>query len=226
MPVADLESLARTWYRELLEPTFPADELVLEDDFVAAVRTGEVLIHTTGDQAHPDGIAIAEYFHESGVLLLSWLAVRPSARGGGVGQRLLAEALQRWQTELHPALVLGEVEHPGSVPADQAHGDPVARLRFYEAFGARAINLPYVQQPLRPGGAALEHLMLVAFRVEGRGPGERIDREPLRSFLLSYLPGRERPYDRIFDALAAAGDQIEAIGLSSEPAQLPNPPRR
>lgn len=225
MPADDLTTRARRWYCELLEPTFPADELVTEPDFVAAVTSGEVLVHLIGDEAAPDGIAIAEYFPKSRVLLLSWLAVRPQGRGGGIGRRLLTQALQRWRDELDPVLVLGEVEHPDSIPADPIHGDPAARLRFYDSFGARALDLPYLQPPLRPGGAAPENLMLVAFLVDGLVPGHGVPAAPLHDFLDAYLPHHGTPYEKVFRALESEGESVSVIPLSATADQLPNSPR-
>ncbi|MEL4356561.1 MULTISPECIES: GNAT family N-acetyltransferase [unclassified Luteococcus] len=226
MPADDLQARARRWYHDLLLPTFPRDELTTEEDFLAAIRDGRLLAHSAGDADHPDGIVLAEHDAESRVLLLTWLAVRPGCRGGGIGRRLLTEAMASWQAELSPELILGEVEHPESIPASADHGDPASRVRFYHSLGARALDLPHVQPPLRPGGATLENLMLVAFLDRGNPPGATVPVEPVQQFLAGYLPSHQPPYHRIQAALRAAqpAGAVRTIGLAEDAGRLPNRP--
>lgn len=218
----DMETRNRTLYREILAPTFPPDELVTEEDFVAQLTDGSLLMHVeTGPDGQPVALAVAERF-PGDVLLLSWLAVHPLARAGGLGRRTLTHALDRWQAELEPRMVLGEVEHPLSIPAHEDHGDPAARLRFYRRFGVRALPVAHVQPSLRPEGRPVENLMLCVFRDHGLPPGDEVEAAPVRRFLADYLDALPTRRDALLSSIRT--DLLPTIALDAAVDQLPNQP--
>lgn len=218
----DMETRNRTLYREILAPTFPPDELVTEEDFVAQLTDGSLLMHVeTGPDGQPVALAVAERF-PGDVLLLSWLAVHPQARAGGLGRRTLTHALDRWQAELEPRMVLGEVEHPLSIPAHEDHGDPAARLRFYQRFGVRALPVAHVQPALRPGCAPVDKLMLCIFRDAGVPPADEVEAAPVRDFLAAYLDGLPTRRDELLATVQ--GDRLPTIALDAPAGRLPNSP--
>ena len=61
--------------------------------------------------------------------------------------------------------MLGEVAHPDYHEPHPAHGDPLARLRFYGRFDARIIDVPYFQASLGPGLQPVYGLLLLALYV-------------------------------------------------------------
>lgn len=213
----------RQLHRELLQPTFPEDELLTEEDFVDGCLAGTIQLHVERDGGRPIALVAAEFHPQSRVLLVDYLAVEPSARGGGIGGRALTAALKTWQQEFGPRLVLAEVEHPSTPAREAAHGDPVARVAFYARLGARALPLPYAQPPLRPGGRAVDGLMLVVLREDGRAPDHEVAASPVRDFLRQHLPSGDdcrRALDRI------DGHVLPTIELTEPASKLPSPPRR
>lgn len=218
----DLESRHRTVYQEILGPTFPPDELLTEEAFLAQMADGSLLAHLEDDaDGRVVGAAIAERVDE--VLLLSWLAIHPRARAGGLGGRILGRALDRWQAELEPRMMVGEVEHPLSTPAHEDHGDPAARLRFYHRFGVRALPVAHVQPPLRPGGAMVENLMLCVFRDHGQPPADEVEAVPVRAFVASYLEALPERRDAVLAGID--GDHLRTIALDAPVDRLPNNPQ-
>lgn len=157
-------------YDEVLAPSFPVDELEPFDVFSAMVEDGrrQVRVAVDEDAQGVNEIVAAGVTKElpgSGAVLLSHHATRPDRRGAGHGSQLYRTLLSAIVDELDPSLVLGEVAHPDHHAADPAHGDPLARLRFYGRFGARIIDVPYFQASLGPGLQPVYGLLLLALYV-------------------------------------------------------------
>lgn len=216
--------LAGRWYDELLRPAFLDDELPPRDAMVSGIVDGSILAHVLGDPSNPDALGVGRFHQPSGVLLLEFLAVRPGHRGGGLGARALEAAISTWQEDLTPSMVVGEIEHPWLREADDALGDPVARLRFYHRAGVRVLPVAYVLPPMRDGGPAVPHLMLGVFRVDGRLPGAAVPAAPLRSWLADRFPHPHEPYAQALSDVAVA--ELPTIPLDAPVEDLPNAPRR
>ncbi|MFL6112922.1 MAG: GNAT family N-acetyltransferase, partial [Catenulispora sp.] len=140
-----------TFYHDILETSFPAAELVGLDEIqdIAARDTGSVWLAEDADGAVVGG-AVAEWDESVRVVLLGYLAVRPGARGGGIGGPLYAAALESWRERFKPCLVLAEIEDPAA-HGGHDYGDPAARVRFYLHRGSRILDIPYFQPALKPG---------------------------------------------------------------------------
>jgi GNAT superfamily N-acetyltransferase len=180
----------RALYAEVLTPSFPPDELHSLRTLHGALEagTGPIWI-AEDDDGRILGGAVGEWDAENRVVLLSYLAVRPGTRGGGVGGSLLRAALDAWRSRLSPCLILAEVEDPAHFRGSEAHGDPAARWRFYQRQGGRALDLPYFQAALRPDTRRVPHLMLVVLHADPKfnvaGP-DTVDPAPLRAYLEGY----------------------------------------
>lgn len=209
-PLDDPEELALLHAR-VLAPSFPPDELERVDGMTAALRRGTLVAAAArDDEGAVLGLATGSWSARTRVLLLSYLAVAPGGRGGGVGGTLLDAALTTWVERLDPLVVLAEVEDPraasGSRP--EAHGDPVARLRFYQRRGARALPLAYTQPALRPGARRVPGMLLLALRVApdlvAPDTSWRVPTAALRGFLEEYYAGTEggRPPAALLEPLA------------------------
>ncbi|AEI13354.1 hypothetical protein Celgi_2861 [Cellulomonas gilvus ATCC 13127] len=191
------DDLARV-YADVLRPSFPDDELADLAVLQHQLTAGHLHVVVAEEAGALRGAALGEWFPEQGVLLLAHLAVAPGGRGGGVGGALLDGAVAAWRAELDPWLVVAEVEDPAVHPGSPAHGDPTARLRFYQRRGARVLPVPYVQPALRPGGARVPGLLLLALAVrEDRLAGVEPDgtwlipTPPLDDFLRAYYTSAE-----------------------------------
>jgi GNAT superfamily N-acetyltransferase len=196
------------FYRHVMVPSFPPDELETEEELVSGLRSGRsrVLV-AVGTDGNVLGGAVGEYFPRSRVMLLAYLAVLPGGRGGGVGSTVLQAARDAWTAELSPRLIVLEVEDPRDFTGSEAFGDPVARVRFYERHGGRALPLPYVQPALGPDTARVPGLMLMAFGNDEPGAAGAVDGQHVASFLAEYFEefeGAARPGDTELELLLSA----------------------
>ncbi|MFG1805714.1 N-acetyltransferase [Streptomyces sp. NPDC049040] len=212
-------------YDELLAPTFPAYELMTLAEVRAGMEAGFLWISAVIRDGRPEGAAVAEWSSHSGVLLLSYMAVRKDLRSSGVGGTLMAEIHTGWQERVHPLLTLAEIEHPAGHTPDPAYGDPTARLRFYARHGTRALDVPYFQPSLRTGAPRVPGVILGVLTTAPELAGaEAVPSEPVRIFMTEYFQGCEGgvPEDPAATALFAAMPPggIALLPLD-DPAALP-----
>ena len=224
------EPLLNDVYLDVLQPSFPPDELMDADAFTAAVAAGHLTVSAVLDgERKPVAAAVGLWAAESRVQMLLYLAVLPSQRGTGVGGQLLGHVLAAWRDRYVPCLIVAEVEHPGAHSGSEAHGDPAARLRFYARYGGVALDLPFFQPALAPGGNRFYGMILTALHIDpgmaGSEPGT-VAAEPLRTFLTGYLAGTEgsrEDSDPAAKALFAALDRpggVPTLPLD-DPSRLP-----
>jgi GNAT superfamily N-acetyltransferase len=174
-------------YREVLEPAFPAAELLGLDELSATYRTSAGspgLVALRGNE--PVGVALGDFHSPSGVALLGYLAVRADVRSTGLGRILLRDAIERWQAALEPRAILAEVEDPRH-HAGTAYGDARARLRFYQRAGAGVLPVPYFQPSLGPGLGRVRGMFLLSLVPAHRSVPTR----EMLAFLDDYVLGCE-----------------------------------
>jgi GNAT superfamily N-acetyltransferase len=192
---ADDDQQVADFYRLILARNFPADELETSENVAAGLKSGgtRALVARTADAAIVGG-AVGDFFPRSRVMLLSYLAVAAEGRGTGTGGLLMKALTDLWGRQFSPPLLVMEVEDPRHHYTDPAFGDPVARVRFYERLGARALPLPYFQPALGADGQRVPHLMLMVFGGTDAPPGTaRVDGKLIELFLTEYLEGCEGP---------------------------------
>lgn len=208
-------------YDDILVPSFPADQCVSRAAFMEAVSAGDFTVDVAIRSGEVVGAAVSESFASGKVGLLGWLAVGQGGRQAGIGGQLMTAWL-RWCRENRYGLALAEVENPVGRMSSAAYGDPHARVRFYSRFAGKALDLPYFQPGLPPGGRVLG-MMLVAFPSAVRELGSNVDGALVREFLAEYL--RDEARDRAFLALAsaAARDRIPLVPLNGPLDRLPSP---
>lgn len=215
--VTDRALLGRV-YGQILEPSFPPTELVSRDEFVAAGAAGHLDVLVAGDGDDPLGVVVGER-HGEGVLV-DWLAVSGTTRGGGTGRALLTAGLRRW-LDGGARVVLGEVERPDRFEAHPHHGDPARRLAFYERLGATVIDLPYYQPAIGAGMPRLHGLLLVLLGASDSTPAPRIlsaDETSAVRDVLAATMGEPAPGDaETANAFAplAAPEGVRLLPLSS-----------
>ena len=183
------EPLVREFYDGVLVPSFPPDELGEPwwIDCRGDAEKGSRTILAIGKHRSVLGGIVGELFSGSGVLLISWLAVRPDTRGQQIGTRLMERAAAEWYGQPSCQLVVGEIDDPRYWPSTRQ--DPVDRLRFYDRFGVRALCRPYFQPSVGPGFAPVPHMLLACF--DPAAPAVRspdvVDGQVVRSFIEEYL---------------------------------------
>jgi GNAT superfamily N-acetyltransferase len=188
------------FYDEILAPSFDSAELVeraelldeLADD--ASVTRGAIAYDEAGLII---GGVVGDWFAESRVMLISYLAARRGLRGHGIGGRLLGEVLPAWTSRFGALLNVAEVENPQFFQSDEDHGDPEARLRFYARLGAKIVDIPYFQPSLSPEQPRVRNLFLMVLTADRSvlKDDHRVDTATVRSFIEEYLTGSEGDVD-------------------------------
>lgn len=183
--VADPVELAAL-HAGVLAPAFPEAERGTAEDLIEGVQAAERQVIGCRDHGVWVGAAVLRR-HDPGWPLLEWLAVSPSQRGRGTGRALLdrAGALARTQGQ---TFILAEIEPPGTVPEQAAHGDPVRRARFYQAAHARMLAVTHYQPPAGPGQPFVPLLLIAVPVAEGSLP-DSLPGAGVRTFLASYHAG-------------------------------------
>jgi hypothetical protein len=185
------------FYHQVLQPSFAADVLIGLDELqeIADRFSGSVWLAQDEADGTILGGAVWEWDESVRVVLLSYIAVRPGIRGGGIGGPLYLEALDSWRRRFRPCLVLAEIEDPaapvhgGSEEHSEDHGDAADRLRFYLSRGSRVLDFPYFQPALEPGADRVSGLLLIVLYADtefaGTGDGT-IDAGVVRKYLENY----------------------------------------
>lgn len=225
MKALDLVAIDRTdnrfaaVYHRLLEPAFPPDQLDSLADLRASAAAGraDFLVAVEADGT-PIGAAVGEWYAESRVQLLAYLAVDPARRSGGVGGRLLDAVVERWARDRGPCVVVAEIEHPEVAPERPEWGDPKRRFAFYARHGARVLDLPFFQPALRGTGERVHEMLLISLHIDSSFAvdEDHVASEPIREFLVDYFTATEGrvPEDRDGRALLEAAGAAGGVGLA------------
>ncbi|WP_192796759.1 GNAT family N-acetyltransferase [Serinicoccus kebangsaanensis] len=169
----------RDCYDQVLAPSFPADELVGEQDFVAARERPTSRVLFALDAGAPVGLSMVDSAAvDAPVALLSYLATHPTRRARGVGSMLMQ------QVRAHEPMLLIEIEDPRE-HGERGFGDPWRRVEFYRRHGVRALQVPYFQPPVAPGHPRVDG-MLLGLLTPGPVP-DTVDAGPVRDYLVDYL---------------------------------------
>ncbi|WP_143227882.1 GNAT family N-acetyltransferase [Actinomadura meyerae] len=214
------DGTARRFYERVLAPAFPPSELVGAEEFRIAWQGPLPGFHGTIvlEDGEPVAGALGEYSAATGIMLLSYLAVSGAMRGRGVGGELLGAVLPKWRAELAPLAVLAEIEDP-RFHRSGPHGDPVARVRFYDRAGARLLPFPYFQPSLRAGQPRVRDMLLISFDLDR----DRVPAESLLRYLEEYVRESEGEdavrrgdpeYLAMREAVMAWGDSVPLWPLS------------
>jgi GNAT superfamily N-acetyltransferase len=200
------DALLRSFHRDVLAPSFSSDELDDVETLARALRgEGDTELLTTvavADDGTVLGGVVGETYVREGVLLLSYLAVRPGLRGLGVGTELMEHVASRWYARPAVRLALAEVHDPRSWSG--VEGDaPLRRLRLYERLGARVLGVPFVQPALSSDRARVPGFLLLAFHVDpsvelAQGSHSAVRSDLVGSFVRRYfesVEGARPPYD-------------------------------
>ena len=122
-------------------------------------RRGELPYGFWARLAGRDGGIVFERYPESNCGLLTYMVVAPHARGQGLGKLLLDDALAALRGT---RAVFGEINDPQTQtrePVETAR----ARLAMFERWGAKLVDVDYVQPALGDGLAPDTTLRLIAW---------------------------------------------------------------
>jgi GNAT superfamily N-acetyltransferase len=123
-----------------------------------------------------------EVYPRSNAGFITYMVVRPDARGRGIGRSFFVGISQTLYGEGIRA-VLGEVKDP------RVHGEAaVARLRRFERWGARVLDVPYVQPSLGEGLSRDHGLCLI---LHPGGPDGPVPADTVRTFLVELYAATE-----------------------------------
>jgi predicted N-acetyltransferase YhbS len=215
------DALLRRFYDEVLRPSFDDDELMDVDSLVDGLRSEDdprsLASVVVDEEGRVDGGVVGELYESERVLLLAYMAVRPSERDRGVGTELAQLVLPVWFADPRVALAVAEVHDPRFWPHDAAE----ARLRLYDRLGGRVLGVPFVQPALGSDRERVRGFLLLVFhadpsvsvRLDG---GEAIRTEVVARFIRRYFEeteGARPPYDPELAGLLELIESHEAVPL-------------
>jgi GNAT superfamily N-acetyltransferase len=130
------------FYDEILAPAFDSAELVERAELLADLADdGSV---TRGAIAYDEaglviGGIVGDWFAESRVMLISYLAARRGLRGHGIGRRLLGEVLPIWTSTFGALLSVAEVEIRSSTTATKIVATPRRGFAFTRGWARKLL---------------------------------------------------------------------------------------
>lgn len=203
-------------FAAVLRESMPADELISLNDLLQAYappdRRDPAAVVTDAAGQVVAGM-LTDVYPRSGVLLVGYIAARADHRGHGLGSELIRHCLRRWRTETSSSLILLEIDDPRFHEADERYGDPSARVRFYDRFGAVVLPLRYVQPALYADSNRVAGMLLIALADPSDG---FVDTATVTTFLEEYYTACE-------GAVADNGSSqlIESVLVQSVDGRLP-----
>lgn len=139
--MSQLEQFERVY--EIMSASFPVTEYRTKSGQEKLLDRSEYRLLTERDEEERI-IAFLAVWEFPALRFIEHLAVDPSVRGGGVGNKLVRKCLE--EQPVKPTIL--EVE----LPEDELSA---RRISFYERLGFRLNEYSYVQPPLREGGDPL-----------------------------------------------------------------------
>jgi GNAT superfamily N-acetyltransferase len=160
--------------------------------------------------ARIDGGILCERYPLSACGLLTYLVVAPDARHAGLGRSLLDRACRALADDARAAgdslrAVFGEVSDPDR----SSDADDAARLLRFQRWGARVIDVRYVQPSLGPGYPRDRSLRLIQF-FDGPPP-TAIDGAIVTDFLREFYAVTEGHHAATDLELGAIIDAVPAV---------------
>ena len=149
-------------------------------------RPGSLVVHflVAGRELRDDrgrevvGFIGTEYYPESRVGLITYIAVAPEWRGRGVGRELMDAAFRALANDARAAArklraVFAEIHEPSRIAPIADSIPPRDRVAIMARYGGKRVPIPYVQPALGEGRDRVYGLMLVAFPARRRNFARR-----------------------------------------------------
>ncbi|WP_410788218.1 GNAT family N-acetyltransferase [Kribbella sp. C-35] len=207
----------------VLRNSIPADELMSLTDilkvYASPDRRDPAAVVTDAEGRVVAGM-LSEIYPASRVLLVGYLAARHDVRGQGLGSALVRQCLHRWRSQTSASMVLLEIDDPRCHAAADGYGDPRARVRFYDRFGAVVLPFPYFQPALYPDSSRVDGMLLISIV----DPSETtVEAATITEFLNEYFTACEGAAAASDDGLARL---IQSVLSQSVDGRLPVYPLR
>lgn len=147
-----------------------------------------ILILTATDDKNPEvtGGLIADWYENSKAIHLIYLVTAEKFRGKGIAKKLINEgvtAIKQWiekEKKIEIRNVFFESNNPEKTKNDNF--DTIARLEIFSQFGAKWINIPYVQPALDTKKREVDNLFLLSF-TQFNVKGDKIPEIEIIAFL-------------------------------------------
>lgn len=147
-----------------------------------------ILILNTTDGKNPEvtGGLIADWYENSKAIHLIYLVTAEKFRGKGIAKTLINEgvtAIKQWiekEKKIEIRNVFFESNNPEKTKNDNF--DTIARLEIFSQFGAKWINIPYVQPALDAKKREVDNLFLLSF-TQFNVKGDKIPEIEIIAFL-------------------------------------------
>lgn len=225
----DLMHLLVRAYHDIYVPAFPdPDERESLEKFQRGVR-GEIAgvdiaVNILGenlqdkDKAVIKGISVGYYYQKQNVGLLAYNAIAPQAREKGLGKIMVQSrinSLKNYAAAQGKKIdgVFIEVNDPQKVAVENDSMNPADRVAIFTKWGARKINIPYVQPPVDKDGAYCDYLLLMNYPVDGRyAPASAVEKY-LRGIYREDRLGRKPEEDHYFRQMATALAKLPPAAL-------------
>ena len=147
-----------------------------------------ILILTATDGKNPEvtGGLIADWYENSKAIHLIYLVIAEKFRGKGIAKKLINEgvtAIKQWiekEKKIEIKNVFFESNNPEKTKNDNF--DTIARLEIFSQFGAKWINIPYIQPALDTKKREVDNLFLLSF-TQFNVKGDKIPEIEIIAFL-------------------------------------------
>lgn len=147
-----------------------------------------ILILTATDGKNPEvtGGLIADWYENSKAIHLIYLVIAEKFRGKGIAKKLVNEgvtAIKQWiekEKKIEIKNVFFESNNPEKTKNDNF--DTIARLEIFSQFGAKWINIPYIQPALDTKKREVDNLFLLSF-TQFNVKGDKIPEIEIIAFL-------------------------------------------
>jgi GNAT superfamily N-acetyltransferase len=144
------------------------------------------------DYTEPNGGLVADFYPQSGIIHLIYIAVSKKSRGQGIAKKLIKELLPKAIAEIQSLhqfktkAILFESNIPWRTHTDAI--DPLTRLQIFEHLGAKAIPIQYTQPALAAGKKEVDNLFLLSFPIDG-SQHQSLETDLLLHFLKEFYFG-------------------------------------
>ncbi len=199
----------------LYEASFPPSEQEPRSVILTSLDSGRALAVRSVDEDRSVGLGVAYLLKAIPFVFVAYLAVDASWRKHGLGSRLLAtmgdlgaERLAREGLVCQGTVM--EVDDPALAGTPEERRIRERRIRFFEAQGARPLDVPYLQ-PAIDGETVVPMRLMVIDRVPGTPFPARASRDLIRAMYAEKYGPTNGIESAILEALLPSPNDAPAV---------------